>query len=154
VEDDGRINIASSDDVAPQKAIAIIQELTATPEQDKVNMGRVERITDFGAFIEVTRRGRPAPRRGDGQLPRGQRPRRAQRRRDGRSIRVPAKRTRLLGAVAMTVASVVVIATVVRAGIATAARDVSSHTRREGLKDRYVARFGSQDREDTLAGQR
>ena len=36
VEDDGRINIASSDDVAAQKAIAIIQELTATPEQDKV----------------------------------------------------------------------------------------------------------------------
>jgi polyribonucleotide nucleotidyltransferase len=53
VEDDGRINIASSDDVAAQKAIAIIQELTATPEQDKVYMGRVERITDFGAFIEV-----------------------------------------------------------------------------------------------------
>jgi hypothetical protein len=38
VEDDGRINIASSDDVAAQKAIAIIQELTATPEQDKVYM--------------------------------------------------------------------------------------------------------------------
>ena len=53
VEDDGRINIASSDDVAAQKAISIIQELTATPEQDKVYMGRVERITDFGAFIEV-----------------------------------------------------------------------------------------------------
>src|SRR5688572_19173849 len=53
VEDDGRINIASSDDVAAQKAIAIIQELTATPEQDKVYLGRVERITDFGAFIEV-----------------------------------------------------------------------------------------------------
>ena len=53
VEDDGRINIASSDDVAAQKAISIIQELTATPELDKVYMGRVERITDFGAFIEV-----------------------------------------------------------------------------------------------------
>jgi polyribonucleotide nucleotidyltransferase len=53
VEDDGRINIASSDDAAAQKAISIIQELTATPELDKVYMGRVERITDFGAFIEV-----------------------------------------------------------------------------------------------------
>ena len=39
VEDDGRINIASSDDVAAQKAIAIIQELTATAEQDKVECG-------------------------------------------------------------------------------------------------------------------
>jgi len=53
VEDDGRINIASSDDDAAQRAIAIIQELTATPELDKVYTGRVERITDFGAFIEV-----------------------------------------------------------------------------------------------------
>jgi polyribonucleotide nucleotidyltransferase len=53
VEDDGRINIASSDDAAAQKAISIIQELTATPELDKVYMGSVQRITDFGAFIEV-----------------------------------------------------------------------------------------------------
>ncbi len=32
---------------------AMIQELTATPELDKSYMGRVERITDFGAFIEI-----------------------------------------------------------------------------------------------------
>jgi polyribonucleotide nucleotidyltransferase len=53
VEDDGRVNIASSDNEASAKAIAIIQELTATPEVDKVYLGRVERITDFGAFIEI-----------------------------------------------------------------------------------------------------
>ncbi len=53
VEDDGRVNIASSDGEASAKAIAIIQELTATPEVDKVYLGRVERITDFGAFIEI-----------------------------------------------------------------------------------------------------
>jgi len=53
VEDDGRINIASSDDAAAQKVISIIHELTATPELDKVYMGSVQRITDFGAFIEV-----------------------------------------------------------------------------------------------------
>ncbi len=53
VEDDGRINIASSDEDAAQRAIAIIQELTATPELDKTYLGRVERITDFGAFVEV-----------------------------------------------------------------------------------------------------
>jgi polyribonucleotide nucleotidyltransferase len=32
VEDDGRINIASSADVVAQRAIAIIQELAATPD--------------------------------------------------------------------------------------------------------------------------
>ncbi len=53
VEDDGRVNIASSDGEASAKAIAIIQELTATPEVDKTYLGRVERITDFGAFIEI-----------------------------------------------------------------------------------------------------
>ena len=53
VEDDGRVNIASSDGEASARAIAIIQELTATPEVDKTYLGRVERITDFGAFIEI-----------------------------------------------------------------------------------------------------
>ena len=53
VEDDGRVNVASADEAAAQKAIAMIQELTATPELDKSYLGRVERITDFGAFIEI-----------------------------------------------------------------------------------------------------
>jgi polyribonucleotide nucleotidyltransferase len=35
------------------KAIGIIQELTATPELNKTYMGKVQRITDFGAFIEI-----------------------------------------------------------------------------------------------------
>jgi polyribonucleotide nucleotidyltransferase len=53
VEDDGRVNVASADESAAKKAIQIIQELTATPELDKSYLGRVERITDFGAFIEI-----------------------------------------------------------------------------------------------------
>ncbi len=53
VEDDGRVNVASADEGAAARAIAMIQELTATPELDKSYMGRVERITDFGAFIEI-----------------------------------------------------------------------------------------------------
>jgi len=53
VEDDGRVNVASSDESAAAKAIAMIQELTATPELDKTYLGRVERITDFGAFVEI-----------------------------------------------------------------------------------------------------
>jgi polyribonucleotide nucleotidyltransferase len=35
------------------KAIGIIQELTATPELNKTYMGKVQRITDFGAFVEI-----------------------------------------------------------------------------------------------------
>ncbi|HEY7473835.1 MAG TPA: polyribonucleotide nucleotidyltransferase [Vicinamibacterales bacterium] len=53
VEDDGRVNVASADESAAQKAIGMIQELTATPELNKTYAGRVERITDFGAFVEI-----------------------------------------------------------------------------------------------------
>jgi polyribonucleotide nucleotidyltransferase len=53
VEDDGRVNVASADETAAARAIAMIQELTATPELDKAYLGRVERITDFGAFVEI-----------------------------------------------------------------------------------------------------
>ena len=53
VEDDGRVNVASADETAAQAAIAMFQELTATPELNKSYLGRVERITDFGAFIEI-----------------------------------------------------------------------------------------------------
>jgi len=53
VEDDGHVNVASADDASARKAIAIIQELTATAELDKTYMGKVQRITDFGAFVEI-----------------------------------------------------------------------------------------------------
>jgi polyribonucleotide nucleotidyltransferase len=53
VEDDGRVNVASADEMSAQKAITIIQELTATPELNKTYMGKVQRITDFGAFVEI-----------------------------------------------------------------------------------------------------
>ena len=53
VEDDGRVNVASSDGESAQKAISIIQELTATPELNKTYLGKIQRITDFGAFVEI-----------------------------------------------------------------------------------------------------
>ncbi|MGQ0735789.1 MAG: polyribonucleotide nucleotidyltransferase [Acidobacteriota bacterium] len=53
VEDDGRVNVASADEAAAQKALGMIQELTATPELNKTYLGKVQRITDFGAFIEI-----------------------------------------------------------------------------------------------------
>jgi polyribonucleotide nucleotidyltransferase len=53
VEDDGRVNVASADGESAQKAISIIQELTATPELHKTYLGKIQRITDFGAFVEI-----------------------------------------------------------------------------------------------------
>ena len=53
VEDDGRVNVASADEDSAQKAITIIEELTASPELNKSYLGKVQRITDFGAFIEI-----------------------------------------------------------------------------------------------------
>ena len=53
VEDDGTVNIASSDPEAVKKALAIIKGLTAEPEIGTVYTGTVKRITDFGAFVEV-----------------------------------------------------------------------------------------------------
>jgi len=53
VEDSGVVNVASSDGESAMKAISIIQELTATPELNKTYKGKVQRITDFGAFVEI-----------------------------------------------------------------------------------------------------
>ena len=44
---------ASADEASAQRAIGIIQELTATPELNKTYLGKVQRITDFGAFVEI-----------------------------------------------------------------------------------------------------
>ena len=53
VEDDGRVMIASNDQEAAKKALAIIRRLTAVPEQDKFYMGKVVRIENYGAFVEI-----------------------------------------------------------------------------------------------------
>ncbi len=53
VEDDGTVNVASSDPEAVKRALAIIKGLTAEPEVGAIYKGPVKRITDFGAFIEI-----------------------------------------------------------------------------------------------------
>jgi polyribonucleotide nucleotidyltransferase len=53
VEDDGRVSIASVDEAAAKKAVAIIEELTATAEMNKTYLGKVVRVVDFGAFVEI-----------------------------------------------------------------------------------------------------
>jgi polyribonucleotide nucleotidyltransferase len=53
VNDDGRVDIASTDEEAAQKAIAIIRELTAEAELGKTYVGKVVRVVNFGAFVEI-----------------------------------------------------------------------------------------------------
>ncbi|MBI3312468.1 MAG: polyribonucleotide nucleotidyltransferase, partial [Candidatus Omnitrophica bacterium] len=53
VEDDGRVSIASNDAQASAKAVEIIRGLTEDVEVGKVYVGKVKRITNFGAFCEI-----------------------------------------------------------------------------------------------------
>ena len=53
VEDNGRINIASSNLEQAEAAKRAIEEITAVPEVGKTYLGTVQRIADFGAFIEI-----------------------------------------------------------------------------------------------------
>ena len=53
INDAGIINIASSDEVSAQKAIDIINGIIAEAELNKIYMGKVVRIADFGAFVEI-----------------------------------------------------------------------------------------------------
>jgi polyribonucleotide nucleotidyltransferase len=53
IEDDGTVLIASNDAAAAQKAISIVEGIVEEAEVGKVYKGKVVRITDFGAFIEI-----------------------------------------------------------------------------------------------------
>jgi polyribonucleotide nucleotidyltransferase len=54
VEDDGTVNVASSDSDAVKKAIDIIKGLTAEPEVGAIYKGTVQRVReDLGAFVEI-----------------------------------------------------------------------------------------------------
>ncbi|MDH5457561.1 MAG: polyribonucleotide nucleotidyltransferase [Nitrospinota bacterium] len=53
INDDGTVNIASHDEEASTKAIGIIQDLVQDVEVGKVYMGKVKKIMDFGAFVEI-----------------------------------------------------------------------------------------------------
>jgi polyribonucleotide nucleotidyltransferase len=53
IEDDGTVRIASADSVAMEKAINAIQAITAEPEVGRIYHGKVRKIVDFGAFVEV-----------------------------------------------------------------------------------------------------
>ncbi len=53
IEDDGRVMIMSNDAEASARAVKTIEDIVAEVEVGKTYMGKVVRITDFGAFVEV-----------------------------------------------------------------------------------------------------
>ena len=53
IEDDGTIHVASSDPESTKKALAMIADICAEAEVGKTYKGRVVKITDFGAFVEI-----------------------------------------------------------------------------------------------------
>jgi polyribonucleotide nucleotidyltransferase len=53
VDDSGRVNVASNDGPSAQKAIQRINDLTAVPEVGKTYLGKVVRLAEFGAFVEI-----------------------------------------------------------------------------------------------------
>ncbi len=53
VNDDGKIDIAATDESGAKKAIQMIKDLTAEAEVGKTYVGKVTRIADFGAFVEI-----------------------------------------------------------------------------------------------------
>ncbi|MBI4247560.1 MAG: polyribonucleotide nucleotidyltransferase, partial [Candidatus Rokubacteria bacterium] len=53
IEDDGRVTIFSPDNESVQKAVAIIQDICREVELDRIYVGKVKKIVEFGAFVEV-----------------------------------------------------------------------------------------------------
>ncbi len=53
VEDDGRVNVAATDESSADKALKKIRDLMAEAEIGKTYLGKVVRLADFGAFVEI-----------------------------------------------------------------------------------------------------
>ena len=53
VDDTGKVNIASSDADGLRRAIETVSNLTAVPEVGKTYLGKVVRLAEFGAFVEI-----------------------------------------------------------------------------------------------------
>ncbi len=53
VDDTGRVNVASSDADGLARAIQMISDITAVPEVGKTYLGKVVRLAEFGAFVEI-----------------------------------------------------------------------------------------------------
>jgi polyribonucleotide nucleotidyltransferase len=53
IDDTGTINIASIDEESARKAIEIVEGIIAEAEVGKLYNGKIKRIVDFGAFVEI-----------------------------------------------------------------------------------------------------
>jgi polyribonucleotide nucleotidyltransferase len=53
IEDDGTVRLASSDLESTQRAIARVEEVTASPQIGKTYLGKIVKVVDFGAFVEI-----------------------------------------------------------------------------------------------------
>jgi polyribonucleotide nucleotidyltransferase len=53
VEDDGSVKIFSADGAAAERALQMVQDICAVAEVGKTYLGKVVRIVDFGAFVEI-----------------------------------------------------------------------------------------------------
>jgi len=53
IQDNGEIKIACTDSAMAQRAIEMIRAITEDPEVGAIYNGRVVRITNFGAFVEI-----------------------------------------------------------------------------------------------------
>jgi len=53
VEDDGKVTIFSSSSDAAQMAVDIIQDICREAELDRIYLGKVKSIKEFGAFVEI-----------------------------------------------------------------------------------------------------
>jgi polyribonucleotide nucleotidyltransferase len=53
IEDDGRVTIFSPDNASVQKALGMIQDICREVELDRIYLGKVKKIVEFGAFVEV-----------------------------------------------------------------------------------------------------
>jgi len=53
IDDTGLVNIASNDEASAQKAINIIKGIIEEAEVGKTYHGKVKKVVDFGAFVEI-----------------------------------------------------------------------------------------------------
>lgn len=53
IDDDGKVTISSVNEKAVTAALKVVQDTLAEPEIGKIYVGKVKRIMDFGAFIEI-----------------------------------------------------------------------------------------------------
>ena len=53
VDDDGNVNVFANDSESFEKAVQMVKDVTAVPEVNKVYMGKVAKIVEFGAFITI-----------------------------------------------------------------------------------------------------